>query len=394
MARKLLAGASVRTLLPAEPRAPRQPNFLRWLMLTFAMFVILPTLVSVAYLIAVKTPLYHSEARFSVRSIAEEQSSAGGGTLSSVVQKIGMGEGVSSHDDLYAIQNFLLSRNAIDAIGGMERLKADFGAESIDPLSRMMADATQEDALDYWRSRIKVYVDSTSSILILKVGGFSPDKALLLANDLVAASERFLNDMTRRNRTVALEQSESVLRKSADGLAEARAQMLDFQRSSGILDPVLTVTQLGELIGELRLSQLKLESNIQVGEIAGSSQSARQAEQEAQLDILNKQIKSLEDQLAGSADDKSVAALLREYETLRVDQEFATEVYRMQRSAYEKARRQLEEQQRFIVQAVKPLLAEEPTEPTPLASSATILGGLFVVWGIAMLLIAAIRDSG
>lgn len=394
MAKNSRAGAAdVHTPLPDEPSGHRQQNFLCWLVLTFAMFVMLPTLVSVAYLIAVKTPLYTSEARFSVRSVAEEPSSAGGGALSSVIQKIGMGEGVSGNDDLYAIQNFLLSRNAIDAIGGMERLEVDFGAESIDRLSRMMSGATQENALDYWRDRINVYVDSTSGILILKVGGFSPDEALLLANDLVAASERFLNDMTRRSRTVALEQSESLLRKSADGMVGARAKMIYFQRRSGILDPVLTVTQLGELIGELRLTQLKIESNIQVGEIAGSSQSARQAEQQAQLDIVNKQIRSLEEQLAGSADDQSVAALLREYETLRVDQEFATEVYQMQRSAYEKARRQLEEQQRFIVQVVKPLLAEEPTEPTPWASSATIFGALFVVWGITMLLIAAIRDE-
>lgn len=372
---------------------PRRPNYLRWLLLTFATFVALPTIAFAAYLALIKSPLYTSEARFSVRSNSEDSNVVSTGALSSMIAEIGIRNVASDRDDLYAIQNFLLSRNAIEAVGGIERLEADFGAADVDPLSRIQLDAPLEDALRYWRSVVSVYVDSTSGILILKVGGFRPEAALRLTDDLVSASEGFLNDLSRRDRMVALANSEALVRQSVEAMAAARARLLDFQGRSGILDPVSTVTQLGELIGELRLSQLELQSMIEVGEIAGSVQpAARQTERQTQLDIIQEQIASLESQLAGSDDGLSVAALLREYETLRVDQEFTTEVYRMSRSSYEKARRQFENQQRFIVQVVQPVVAEKPTEPTPLATSATAFGALFVIWGIVMLLIAAVRD--
>lgn len=392
MAKTTCLRADVVTPTERAVLVTRRPSYLRWLLLTFATFVALPTIAFAAYLTFIKAPIYTSEARFSVRSNSEDSNVVSSGALSSMIAKMGISNAVSDRDDLYAIQNFLLSRNAIEAVGGIPRLLADFGGDDGDLLSRIRPDATQEDALRYWRSVVSVYMDSTSGILILKVGGFQPEAALRLTDDLVAASERFLNSLTRRDRMVALTDSESVLRQSADAMAAARARLLEFQGRSGILDPVSTVTQLGELIGELRLAQLELESMIEVGEIAGSVQSARKAERQAQLDIIQEQISTLESQLAGSASGRSVAALLREYETLRVDQEFTTEVYRMSRSSYEKARRQFEHQQRFIVQVVQPVAAEKPTEPRPLASSATAFSALFVIWGIIMLLIAAVRD--
>ena len=366
--------------------------YMRWLVLTFIAFVALPTIIFAFYLGMVKTPLYTSEARFSVRSNAEDTSLVPSGALSSLIAKAGINNAASDRDDVYAIQNFLLSKNAIHAVGGIARMQAVFSAPSIDRLSRMDPGVTQEDALAYWRRMVNVYVDSTSGILILNVGSFEPAAALQLTNDLVAASERFLNDLTHRGRLVALADSEAQVHQSASDMATARARLLEFQSRSGILDPVETVTQLGELIGDLRMSQLELQSMIEVGEIAGSVQPARQAERQAQVNIIQEQIDDLEGELTGSSDERSVAALLREYEVLRVEEEFTTEVYRMNRSSYEKARRQLEHQQRFIVHVVQPVAAEKPTEPTPLATSATAFGALFVIWGIVMLLIAAVRD--
>lgn len=393
MARKLTSPMAMRRLAPPRELIERPSvPFLRWLVVTFLLAVAIPTLVAAWYLAAIKTPVYLSEARVAVRASADEPTISANGALSSLIAQAGVSSGGGNTSDLYAIQSFLLSPDAIAAVGGRERQAALFGGASVDRISRLPPDATVEEALIFWRRMVNTYVDSTAGILVLQVRGFSAETSAGLASDLVAASEQFLNDISRRGREVALADSRETLDKAATDMAAARARLLDFQVQSGILDPETTVRSVAELIGKLRLSKMELESLIDVGEITGTNQPTRRAERETQISVLEEQIATLEGELAGSGDAQSVARQLRDYEALKVDEEFTTELYRLSRSSYEKTRRQLEDQQRFVVQIVRPILPDSSAEPTIIASSLTLFAALFVIWGIVMLVIGAIRD--
>lgn len=198
--------------------------------------------------------------------------------------------------------------------------------------------------------------------------------------------------MTRRGRQAALESSELELRSSAAELSASRAKLLEFQSRTGVIDPTETVSQIGALIADLRLSQLEFQALLEVSDRIGTESLARRTEREAQIDILESQISNLEDQLTGRGRSSSVASVLREYEILKMNEEIAGQMYRMNRSAYEQARRRVEEQQRFVVQVVRPVVAEKPSGPRSLANTATLFGALSVLWGISMLVVAAIRD--
>lgn len=384
--------AARRAAAPGELMERLSVPFMRWLVLTFLLAVAIPTLVAAWFLAAIKTPVYLSEARVAVRASAEEPTISPNGALASLVAQAGVNSGGGNISDLYAIQSFLLSHDAIAAIGGRERQAALFGGAKVDRISRLPPDATVEEAVIFWRRMVNTYVDSTTGILVLQVRGFSAKTSAGLASDLVAASEQFLNDVSRRGREVALADTRETLDNAAADMAAARARLLDFQIQSGILDPEATVRSVAELIGKLRLTKIELESLIDVGEITGTNQPTRRADRETQVSVLEEQIAALEGELAGSGDAQSVARQLRDYEALKVDEEFTTELYRLSRSSYEKTRRQLEDQQRFVVQIVRPTLPDSPAEPTILASSLTLFGALFVIWGIVMLVIGAIRD--
>lgn len=363
-----------------------------WLVLTFVIAVLTPTIANFFYLHYIKTAVYNSEARLSVRTNSQEAELASSGSLSQLMARTGLNTTSSDRSDIYAVQNFLLSQNAVAAVGGMPRMIQVFGDPSTDPLSRLGNSASFEDALSYWRGKVSVYVESTSGILILNVESFDADSSFQLTNDLVTASEQLLNDMTRRGRQAALESSESELRSSAAELSTSRAKLFEFQSRTGVIDPTETVSQIGALISDLRLSQLELQGLLEVSDRIGAETQARRTEREAQVNILESQIASLEDQLTGTGRSNSVASVLREYEILKMNEEIAGQMYRMNRSAYEQARRRVEEQQRFVVQVVRPVVAEKPSGPRSLTDTATLFGALSVLWGIAMLVVAAIRD--
>lgn len=363
-----------------------------WLIFTFIISVVTPTILTFAYLSIIKTPIYTTEARLSVRSSTQESGAISMGNLSSLMSQSGLNSAVTDRSDIYAIQNFILSTNAIEAVGGVSRLTSIFGNASIDRISRLSGDVSLESAVAYWRGKISVYIDSTSGILILSVRGFDSDSSYRLTQDLVSASEHLVNDLSYRGRKIAMDDAEVELRSSALEMSSARARLLEFQSRTGVVDPLDTVTQIGSLIADLRLSQLQLQGTLDVSERTGTAAQVRRVEQQTEVDILERQIRNLENQLTGQNREDSIASILREYETLKVEEEFAGQIYRMNRSAYEQARRRIEEQQRFVVQVVQPMMAERPSEPRPLSNAVTLFGALFVLWGIAMLVVAAVRD--
>lgn len=379
----------------SEPHSERNKDrsrFRRWIFVSLIAAVIAPSIAAFYYLTTVKTPLYASEARVSVRSNVQEPSILPSGGVSSLLTRTGISTSSADNSDVYAIQNFLLSRNAILSIGGMPRLLEAFGNEDIDSLSRIKRSATLEDALVYWRGKVSVYIDSTSGILILRVKSFNPETSLKITEDLLKEAEQLLNDMSKRSRRVALEDTEQELRSSASAMSQARAQLLEFQSRTGVIDPVETVSQIGTLIANLRLSQLERQGLLETSKRLGSSVEARRSERETEISILEEQIRSLEDQLTGQGRSNSIASTLRDYELLKMEEEFSSQLYKMNRTAYERARRRIEEQQQFIVRIVQPMVAERPSDPRPVADAATLFGALFVLWGIVMLLIAAVRD--
>lgn len=363
-----------------------------WLIFTFFIGVVTPTILAFTYLSIIKTPIYTTEARLSVRSSAQEAGAISMGNLSSLMSQSGLNSAASDRSDIYAIQNFILSTNAIEAVGGVSRLTSIFGNASIDRISRLSESASLESAIAYWRGKVSVYIDSTTGILILSVRGFDSNSSYRLTQDLVSASENLVNDLSYRGRKIAMEDAEVELKSSALEMSSARARLLEFQSRTGIVDPLDTVTQIGSLISDLRLSQLQLQGTLDVSERIGTAAQVRRVEQQMEVDILEGQIKNLEDQLTGRNREDSIAAILLEYETLKIEEELAGQIYRMNRSAYEQARRRIEEQQRFVVQVVQPMIAERPSEPRPLSNAVTLFGALFVLWGIAMLVVAAVRD--
>src|SRR5882762_8324405 len=107
----------------------RMLNAWRWLLAhrLFLYTVAIPTFFSILYFGLVASDVYVSESRYIVRS-SEQQSSA---SLGLILKDTGLSR---AEDDSYSVQNFILSRDALDSLNAQLNLKAAFSSPSVDVL--------------------------------------------------------------------------------------------------------------------------------------------------------------------------------------------------------------------------------------------------------------------
>lgn len=381
-----------------DAQAVEQPEKRRpWLLLSFLVCVVLPCLVVGIYLLFFASPQYQVETKLTVRSSA----SAGGTALSSsILNKIGMNNVAASGQDSVIVADYVKSRAIIGDIGGLPSIKERFGKASIDYFSRLGAADGEEKAFEYWSKHVVAQVDGISGIITIRVLGFFADDALDLTNTIIHASEKMLNQLSLRIRQDQLERARVEVETSANDLAEARSLIIEFQERTRTLDPTESAKRILEIITKLRMQYLDIDTELTLSKSIGahargdSVATPRPGEQqlEANAEILDSQIKKYESMLVGGG-DAALSTQFKEFELLKLRQEFAEKLYTVSRAAYEEARRSLERQQLYLVVVVEPTAPDRPAYPTPFTSVVLLFASLSIGWGILCLLIAAVRDG-
>ncbi len=361
---------------------------------SFAIFVAAPSVIMFLYYALWASDLYVSEAKLTVREAVETDGRASAGNMgtSSIITKMGLNKGASTAQDSMIIQDYLKSRSAILDIGGRTKLAEIYDRPGIDWFSRLDASSDIEVLWSYWKERVTVSVDALSNILTLRVRAFSPENAVELAQELVAKSETLVNTISRRNREDALQRANSEVERAIAALADARTQILSFQQRNKTIDPVESAKQVASLVSTLSVKKIELESQLAAAELAGVKGRPGDTYVQTQLDVVNKQIVDLEAVLTGEGEG-TVSGLLKDFEILKLREQFAEQIYVLARTSFEEARRKLDRQQLYVVVIVPPVKPEEALYPRPFMDAGVIFLGLFVVWGVVCLLVASVKDS-
>lgn len=367
----------------------------RLLFKTFIAFVILPSVLALVYYLTLASDVYVAEMKLTVRAIAKTgagSSSSSSGAVGSLMSKIGLGQAGSTAQDTRIVLDYLKSRASMEDVGGREVLAKYYDRRDIDWLSRLDSSWRAEEILEYWRKKITGSIDTVSNILTLRVKAFSPDEALTLAQKLAKSSEDLINRISKRSREDALRRAEDEVSRGMTELADARLKLLTFQQNSQSIDPVESAKQITALLSNLRLQEIQIESQLAVGESTGVSGRPGDRYLQSQLDVVKKQIVDFEDLLTGQQ-NKSVSMQLKDFELLKLRQEFAEQVYTLARASYEDARREVSKQQLYLVVVVPPFKPEYPLFPRAGFDTALVFAGCFIFWAIGALLVASVKDS-
>lgn len=364
-----------------------------WFLISFLVFVGLPTIFGTAYYIFVQSATYSSEAKLGPRNRDDTNLSLGS-DLSALMGRMGGANMGDIEKDAYAVRDYVTSRAIIVDLGGANQIEKMFATKDADLLSRYRGGNDIESAWRFWNDNVTAFVDSKSGLIRIRVNAYSPDAAKNLLDRIILNAENLLNEASMRARDYNVQAAQDDFQRSLTELGAAQNRMLEFQITNGIVNPADVAREVSEIIGKLRLRRAELQANIDSDIIAGANQAAREAERAAQIKSIDNQIANFDADLTGAdnKNGKSLAEMLKEYEPIRIDLEFRNRMYELDSAAFESARNEAARQQKYLMLVVAPVLTSYSSQTSALVNALLLFAALSICWGIVTLFLAALRD--
>lgn len=349
----------------------------------FIIFVFFPSLVAALYYLLWATDMYVSESLFSVKGRESTMSL----DISSI---LGSSPNLSSVDS-YVVADFIRSQDMLNMLDEKFDLRTHYQNPDADFISRLSPDASQEDFLKYWQRVLEVTFDSTKGILKLRVRAFTPEMARQMADEILIKSEALINDMHRRSHLDSLDQARKEVALAEKRLARARQELYIFQIQHRELSPEDRAGSRVQLVSQLELELAKAQA-----ELSAMSSYMQEGSHELRsirhrIGGLQKQIEFEQARLTGP-DHEKIADLIKDYQGLILEQEFAEKQYLSAVSSLESARVQMEGKTGYIIPIQHPTLPQEAQHPRRVMAGFLSFCVIFLGVGISFLVITAIRE--
>lgn len=358
-----------------------------WSLLIFVAF---PIIASAFYLVFVASDRYAATSGFSIRGADSSPSLDGLGTLT------GLASAASVTSDSYIIIEYIESLDFLLELDRRVDLRRVYSDPGIDRLSRLKAEASNEEFLKYWKKRNKISFDTTSGIIVLETQSFSANHSKLIAEAATILIQELVNSLSAKARQDALSFADTEVLLAEQNIREAMTKILEFQENEESISPPVTAQLDMQLLSALESRLVDLRARL------SAVRNRLDADAPSVVSIRG-QIRALEREVAikragltnsGASGDqgRAVAQQLITYESLQLDKQFAEQQYASALQALEYARREANRQQRYLATFSSPTVAEEPAYPKVIISLLTISLMTFGMWAIGLLLIYSVRD--
>jgi capsular polysaccharide transport system permease protein len=352
----------------------------------FVLLVIVPTILAIVYFGFIASPVYISESRFLLRSPQRP-------TQSGIFGQLLVGTGLSrSQDDTNSVHDYILSRDALRELEHKMALKDAFSGKHADFVNRFPTfgfNASFEDLFRYYGKHVGVDYDPVSSISVLSVRAFTAEDAYKINNLLLEMSEDLVNTLNNRSREDLLRFAENEVKLASDRAKEASLTLFDYRREQSVFEP-----------DKQALLQLQGVAKIQddlVSTEAELSQLRKLSPNNPQITALVSRSQTLRDAIASEASKVtgargSLSSHASNFERLTLDLEFADKQLGIALAGLETARVDAQQKQLYLERLVQPNLPDKAMEPKRAKSMFTVFIIGLIVWAVAELLIASIRE--
>lgn len=347
--------------------------------------VLLPTLVVFLYLALFASDIYLAEAKFAIRSQNQQQSLD---MLSTFFRT-----NSSSLSDSYIVQNYIQSMDMIDKVDGKLHIRDHYADRSHDIWYRLTRNATQDEILRYWSWAVVTTFDPDTSIMTVQVKAFSPQMAQAVCQAILDASEALVNAMNDRARTDAISQAQAEVARAEARIRTAHEAMRQYRERTVILDPQAVASGLYSLVNQLEGEITKTTAELAEASTYMQADSPRVVMLQNRLAVLQKQLQSEKARLASQMQgDKPLSALVSEFQSLTLEEEFAQKQLTSAMASLETARVQAESKSLYVESFQKPMVPDESLYPRPIVFSLVFMLAAAVLLGLVSLIVAAIRE--
>jgi len=316
-----------------------------------AMFVMLPTIAAGYYFYVIATPMYGTNSEFIIQQAESTGGSALGGLFS--------GTGLATQTDSTTVQSYMTSREAFIRLDESHGFAEHFSDPAIDPIQRLPAGSSREDAYGVFQDHVQIGYDPTEGILKMEVIAANAEKSQEFSEALISYAEEQVDQLTQRVRedqmSGALANFESATLRRNEALAElTRIQQETEQGPVGAEQAALQQRITTQQIN-LDLERLNLASLLN-----------NRRPNEAQVSAAQNQITLIEDQINLLRAELSSGSLVSNDAILRqAEENYLFEVTNVQAAlaTMDSARIEANRQVRYLSVSVAPIAPDEATYP-------------------------------
>lgn len=299
--------------------------------------------------------------------------------------------GSSGNQDLLLLREHLLSVDMLRHVQDTLDFRSHYSQHG-DLVSRLRnPQAPMEDLHRYYQKRIKIDLDGYTNVLHIRVQAYTPVFAHQLAQRLLSAGERHMNQMGHRLAEEQVRFLEGQLERLGQRLDHAREALLAYQNEHGLVSPLHTVESINQVIATLEGEVAKLQAQRQALTSFHSPESAEIRRLQSEITALKAQIDHQRERLAQTAGD-ALNRITSDYQSLELQLRFAQETYSSALAALESTRIEAARQLKQVSILQTPTLPEFATEPRRLFNFSVFVLITILIAFIASMILMIIRD--
>lgn len=342
---------------------------------------IIPVFIAICYFGFIATDRFVSESSVVLRS--------GNPSASNMILGGLLPVGNPDSQDVLVVSDYIRSMEMARHLEDKFMLRAHYSDSTIDFVSRLVSNSTDEEYLEYYRDMISVKYEETSSIISITTKAFAPELAQSINREIIARSEQLINRLSDR----IVEDTLIQARKEVDdAIANARSiseRLSSFTASNNSINPGVDATSISGVIGAL-------EGKLAETRAQYTEKSAYMRESSAEMRALVNRINGLETELGRErsrlSNDQGVGTAIEKYKPLLVEEELGKQRYAAALQAFESARAESQTKKRYLATFVKPNLPSSSTEPDRFFDAVGAVLLSFLLYAIFALFRATVRE--
>lgn len=358
----------------------------RHTLIAYILLVIIPLTFVVFYLLVFTQDRYVTNSTIVVKQVAEVNNPTNNG--------LGALLGVSntSTEDGQFLRAYIQSRDLVEKLDQQLQLRQAFIGTGKDPIFELDSEATKEELVEYYNKRVKVELNELTQLLTITTEGFSPEFSLKLNQAILKESDLFINDVSQRVAKDQLTFAQEQLDESLTHLTKAREDLIAYQNQNQIFDPQAQAMAIAQIVNTLEsnLAQLRTEERTLLSYLNPTAPQV--VALRSQIDAVAKQVEDEKAKLTSPNNAEKLNRNAVDFESLKAQVEFSTDLYKLSLASLEKARLEAIRKLKNVVIITSPQQAQEALYPRVayIVFSAFLL--LNLLFGVVMLVRSVIRE--
>lgn len=342
-------------------------------------------LLAFIYIMFLKAELYESKTALMVRDLSASSSA------SSLGLSILGASSNSQLQDSMVVQEYLLSLDMFLLLDKEFELTKHYKSDELDFIERLSSNATTEETLKFYQKRLNINYDEVSGLLHLAYAHTDPNAAQKILQYMVSRVEHELNEFNRRKAKKQLKFIEIEHEKNKKKMNESTAFLEKYQNEHLLLDPANKAASSSSIIANLEatLNQKRIEYKTKSNYLNANNYELTALKTE----ILETEhsLENAKKDLTGKSEDR-LNKVLFEYEKLKMQAEFDTEIYKNALVQLETIKLDVLKEAKTLSVVSKPNLPDGYTYPNKPKVFITLIIVMLLMYGIFSMLSAIIKD--